>query len=380
MMSVLVMVRSARPYAHTIELRAQTALCTVASFFIRVVDLSGAEQDVSVAIGTDDSAAVLANNIVEAYSIMPEHQEQAMLQIETALKQALQACVQGTLGDMHGHACRKRQCAPKATDPLTRWFDAHERGYGISKWRHYLPAYHRHLQKFRGRSPTVLEIGVQNGGSPGMWQEYFGEGTTVHGVDINPDCGRFERAASGVHIHIGDQGDPAFLQRLAEAVGKVDIVIDDGGHTMQQQILTLQALFPSVKPGGVFLVEDTHTSYYEGQAFGGGLRRNGTFVEYSKGLVDELHGFRVQRNGIPVQPNAATTAFTLEAESMHYYESMLFIEKRGRPLDPRATWGGLTNEKRGDVFLDGFECWWAGVHHCERHADRQPPPALAELG
>src|SRR5215211_8306674 len=69
-------------------------------------------------------------------------------------------------------------------NPLEAYFDTLTEGPGIWKWRHYFQIYHRHLSKFVGRSPHVLEIGVYSGGSLPMWLDYFGEGTQVYGVDI----------------------------------------------------------------------------------------------------------------------------------------------------------------------------------------------------
>jgi hypothetical protein len=61
-------------------------------------------------------------------------------------------------------------------------------------------------------------------------------------VDINPNCKQFEEP--GVRIEIGDQGDRVFLRTLAASLPPIDILIDDGGHTMRQQINTFEELFP----------------------------------------------------------------------------------------------------------------------------------------
>jgi cephalosporin hydroxylase len=356
-----------RRYATDIEFEP-AALCSVASFFVKVKDRAGESHDVSVAVTEGENAAVIANNICSANAVKQSAMETCNWQIQEALAGALHACTQGRDYDVAGFACRKRKCSPTAdgqTDPLTSWFDAHTAGRGIDKWRHYFSAYHAHLQQFRGKRPVILEIGINHGGSIDMWQKYFGEGTVLHGVDINPSCRQFEAKSAGVFIHTGDQGDRQFMEGLVAQVGPVDIIIDDGGHTMQQQLLTMQVWFPRVNDGGVYLVEDTHTSYFPDM--GGGLRRNGTFIEHTKGLIDELHGFRMLRNGIPMQPNSETTNFTLSAESIHHYESMVVIQKRARPLDERSTWGGLYAEKKGDKYLHGVPCWWAGIHHCPEY-------------
>src|SRR5215211_8784066 len=92
------------------------------------------------------------------------------------------------------------------TSPLEAYFDSITEGPGIWKWRHYFAIYHRHLHKFIGRSPHVLEVGIYSGGSLPMWLHYFGNGTQIYGVDIEPACAKHER--DGVRVFIGDQADP----------------------------------------------------------------------------------------------------------------------------------------------------------------------------
>ena len=62
------------------------------------------------------------------------------------------------------------------------------------------------------------------------------------------------------------------------------ILIDDGGHTMEQQIVTFEELYDHINDGGIYLCEDVHTSYLE--KFGGGYQKEGTFIEYSKKIID----------------------------------------------------------------------------------------------
>jgi SAM-dependent methyltransferase len=230
-------------------------------------------------------------------------------------------------------------------NPLEEYF-RNNPGRLIHKWHHYFEIYHRHFERFRGRAPVVLEIGVQHGGSAQMWREYFGAGAAIIGVDINPACSRLEEPQ--ITVVIGDQANRAFLGGLRARFPRVDILIDDGGHTMTQQIATFEELYPHVQPAGVYLCEDLHTSYWPD--FGGGLRRDGTFIEYSKTLIDRLHGWH------SAEPGLAVDDFTRGAFALHYYDSILVIEKRpvskpvysrtGRPsLNPLMTWWRRTRLK-----------------------------------
>jgi cephalosporin hydroxylase len=221
-------------------------------------------------------------------------------------------------------------------NPLERYFRAN-RGRRIHKWLHYFDIYHRHFERFRRRRVTVVEFGVSHGGSLRMWRDYFGRHSQIVGVDIDPRCQAFEEP--GVRVRIGDQEDRAFLRALADEIGPIDIVIDDGGHTMSQQIATFEELYPSLTSDGVFLVEDVHTSYWS--RYGGGVRRSGTFVEYAKTLVDQLNAWHSREPGFEVDE------FTRTTRSIHFYDSIVVFEKgvveaphhekTGRPTLPRTS-------------------------------------------
>jgi Methyltransferase domain len=210
---------------------------------------------------------------------------------------------------------------PVRDNPLEEYF-FNNPGRLIHKWHHYFEIYHRHFQRFRGRSPVVVEIGVFHGGSLQMWRQYFGEGAGIVGVDVNPACRQLEEAQ--ISVVIGDQADRRFLRELRAGLPRIDIVIDDGGHKMAQQIATFEELYPYLQPEGVYLCEDLHTSYWPD--YGGGLRREGTFIEYSKALIDRLHGWH------SIDPRLAADEFTRGTFALHYYDSVLVVEKR--PIRP----------------------------------------------
>jgi SAM-dependent methyltransferase len=198
-------------------------------------------------------------------------------------------------------------------------FQQHD-GKRVFKWTHYLPVYEQHFSRFVNRPLTVLEIGCLGGGSLQMWKSFLGPHVTVVGADLNPACRELEE--DQIHIRIGDQGDPAFLQSLVDEFGKFDIVIDDGSHLPHHQIISFQCLYPHVCDNGVYVVEDLHTNYWPD--WGGGVKRPGTFMELAKDLVDSLNAYHA-RGALPV------TEFTNSTMSMHFYDSMIVFEK-GRML------------------------------------------------
>jgi hypothetical protein len=220
--------------------------------------------------------------------------------------------------------------APPGANPLEAFFFAHQ-GRLINKWHHYFEIYHRHLQSFRGKSPVLVEIGVFHGGSLEMWKDYFGAGCRIVGIDIDPRCARFADASTTVLI--GDQADRGFLARVREQVPHIDILIDDGGHHMGQQIAAFEELYPHIQPRGVYVCEDMHTALKAG--YGGGYRREGSFLEYSKALVDRLYGWYSE------EPDRLTVdAFTQSTFGLHFYDSVVVIEKRPMSV-PQSSMRGV---------------------------------------
>jgi hypothetical protein len=203
------------------------------------------------------------------------------------------------------------------TNPLYQHFVQNE-GRLVHKWIHYFPIYHHHLRQWQGRDVVFLEFGVSHGGSLQMWKKYFGGGSTIIGVDIDPRCKTLEE--DRVLVRVGDQEDRVFLRELVAEFGPFDIVLDDGGHTMPQQINTFEEVFPAVRADGLYMVEDLLTSYRPN--YNGGLRKSGTFIEYAKGLIDQLHAWHSHEKGF------GPGSFTRSAHGLHFYDSILVIEKR----------------------------------------------------
>lgn len=193
------------------------------------------------------------------------------------------------------------------------------------KWEPYFDVYERHLAKFVNTSPHVLEIGVQNGGSIDMWFKWFGEGSRILGVDITPECAQLDYP-SNVEIVLGDQADPHFWRNTLEGRPQFDVVIDDGGHTMTQQIISLEMLWPQLALGGVYVCEDTHTSYWPD--WGGGFDHPRSFQSYSKRLTDYLNREHV---GPGLISRGLERTFGDTLASIHFYNSQVVFEKSQTP-------------------------------------------------
>jgi len=204
------------------------------------------------------------------------------------------------------------------SNPLIRYFESNK-GNLIHKWMHYFDIYHNHFAPYRNKKIVLLEFGVSHGGSLQMWRNYFGKKARIIGVDINPECKKF--ATKDIEIYIGSQEDKDFLQDLMEKIGKVDIVIDDGGHTMIQQRYTFDVVYPFVNDGGVYLAEDLHTSYWS--EFGGGLRAQNSFIEMTKELIDQLHAWHSRDN-----ESLKVNDFTKTTPGIHFYDSIVVFDKK----------------------------------------------------
>lgn len=191
----------------------------------------------------------------------------------------------------------------------------------IHKWKHYFPAYECHFQRFVGRPVVFWEIGCGRGGSLQMWKRYLGPHAQIVGVDIRPECSEF--GEDQIAVKIGNQADIAFLDRVLDEFGTPDVILDDGSHVMEHVVATFRHLYPRMDRNGVYMLEDMHTAYWD--QFGGGLRREGTFIELCKDLIDELNGVH----------NGNLTDFTASTLSMHFYDSIVVFEK-GRHARPSA--------------------------------------------
>lgn len=189
----------------------------------------------------------------------------------------------------------------------------------------YTPNYEFHFEKFRERKINLLEIGIggysnplEGGGSLKMWKEYF-TNANIYAFDIVNKIGMNE---DRIKTWQGDQVDDVFLNKMFEEVKELDIIIDDGSHFPNHVIYSFNFLFPKLNSGGIYVVEDTQTSYWKSM---GGDYKNplnlGTTMNYFKNLADGLN-FREF-----VEPGYQPTYFDLNITSIHFYHNLIFIYK-----------------------------------------------------
>ena len=208
----------------------------------------------------------------------------------------------------------------EAPNDLWRFFQSHQQGPGIWKWNHYFPIYERHFSRFRGREVHVLEIGIYSGGSLAMWKDYFGPRSRIYGMDIEPACKTYE--TDSVKVFTGDQQDRGFWKKFRSEVNTLDIVIDDGGHLPEQQIVSLEELLPHLRPGGVYVCEDVHGSL-------------NAFAAYVSGLIPHLDAYghcASNLNDLERQLTCPASPFQSAINSIHRYPYVVVIERTKAPV------------------------------------------------
>ena len=200
--------------------------------------------------------------------------------------------------------------------------------YQTDKWgRHaYTPIYAQWFSHLRYKPVRVLEIGVggntrthSGGNSLRMWKRYFPEGF-ITGIDIHDKSALSERR---IAVYQGDQSDASFLREVSAKAGPFDIIIDDGSHMQSHIIISFETLFPLLKSGGIYVVEDTHTSYHPS-------------FEGSTSNMLEAHtamNYFIQRVHVVNRPDWAKNEIhpeipDQEIASISFYHNMIIIVKK----------------------------------------------------
>jgi hypothetical protein len=196
-----------------------------------------------------------------------------------------------------------------------------------SNYHNYTDIYSRYFADLKDAPIKFLEIGIFKGASVKLWEEYF-KNADLHFIDISFQEAEYFSERS--HYHICDQASEAALKRFVqEAGGDFDIIIDDGGHTMLQQIISFKTLFPHLKSGGMYIIEDLHTSYWSSHG-GGGPHST---VNFLKSLVDEVNFIgakttRASHLNIPSSVQKDLNIYRESIYSIHFYDSVAIILKR----------------------------------------------------
>jgi hypothetical protein len=255
----------------------------------------------------------------------------------------------------------------------------------ISRWTHYFAVYEALLEPLRHKAgATVVEIGVQCGGSAQIWAEWLGPEVTIVVVDVDESSGMFQDWPNIVFL-LGDQEDPGFWRdRLFPLTGPIDALIDDGAHSYLGQAMTVREALPWVKPGGFLAIEDTHSSYFAPSNvclmtldarvmhLAATLGPKGgpspvlteacsdvvpwTFMDEMRSLVDVLHAWWFDASGSVEEAMRRAQRFrralfspewyrwfTRSVRSIEFHDSIVVVRRwpaSGTREAPRSAWGG----------------------------------------
>jgi hypothetical protein len=195
--------------------------------------------------------------------------------------------------------------------------------YGM---HHYTPVYEQLARPLRRKPVALLELGVGGygrglgGESLLMWAAYLRKGR-VYGIDIED-----KTALSGGRIRVlqCSQTDRTRLQQLAREIGPFDFIIDDGSHVNSDQIESFRILWPFVKHGGWYVVEDVQTSYWP--SYGGGMPGTKSYaascMSFFKALADSVNEPEfLERAGFATEPAIGHVAFHHNMIVLHKDES-----------------------------------------------------------
>jgi hypothetical protein len=226
---------------------------------------------------------------------------------------------------------------------------------GVDRTHNYDPLYQQYVSPLRCNNVTFLEIGLgcgmayHEGHSLTLWMEYLPRAAIVE-VEANWGCVTVLRqnweaapatwvntsatswadAFKRVSLEIGDQTDASSLRLVGEARGPFDIVVDDGGHTMLQQVTSLAALWPYVRPGGVYIVEDLQCAYLGLQHF---MDHPISMVQYIAKLQEALHDSR-RKDGLDPKHYISFNAVLSTLASVHCFPEACVLIKSATGIAP----------------------------------------------
>lgn len=184
----------------------------------------------------------------------------------------------------------------------------------------FFDIYDKYFFSIKDNKINILEIGVLEGDSLRVWKKYF-KNANIYGLDVNPECKKHEEEK--INIEIGSQNDIGILQKIINKVKNFDIIIDDGSHVNKYTINTFNFLFPFLKSGGLYIIEDLHCCYeklddlnvrkiWPGMSYNNSDNLNNNIEDMRRFFNDIFDNLNYQRG---------------EILSIHYWSRICFILK-----------------------------------------------------
>jgi hypothetical protein len=207
-------------------------------------------------------------------------------------------------------------------DPLTRLAIKH----GTDKWglHFYTPLYHELFCHLRDRPIRLLEIGVggynletSGGASLAMWADYFAN-AQITGIDLAEKRLTLD---ARVRVFRGSQDDPGFVKKVCDERGPFDIVIDDGSHVPKHVVASFYILFPTLKDGGIYVIEDVQTAFWP--KFGGSGMHGGETVKLTRTIIECLNHAEVA----VAHRSHSFPAFAKQIKALRAFHNIIVIDK-----------------------------------------------------
>lgn len=245
---------------------------------------------------------------------------------------------------------------------LVDLYKQHE-GKVTDKWELYLREYERLFFPYREQSISMLEIGIQNGGSLEIWSQYFSNAKKIVGCDIDQSCRDLVFSDPRISVVVGDACAEETKNKITEKARSFDLIIDDGSHRSTDIITTFLKYFPLLRKGGVFIVEDLHCGYW--QDFEGGLFYPYSSISFFKTLADLINR---EHWGITKTPTSLISGFQKkydiaadekslsEIHSIEFINSLCVIKKEAQlnnKLGKRVVVGKHDDILHGPIAVSG---------------------------
>lgn len=215
---------------------------------------------------------------------------------------------------------------PPAPPPPPPTLPELARHFGTDKWgqHRYAQHYQRHLEHLRDQPINLLEIGVggytdpdRGGESLRTWKAFFPH-AQIFGLDLHDKSGLEE---DRIRIFRADQSRADTLRLVAEQIGRVDVVVDDGSHLSPHVRTSFDTLFPMLAKDGVYAIEDLQTSYWPEWQGSEDLQHRSTSMALVKDLVDGLNYEEF------VDEAYQPTYTDLHVTAVHAYHNLVLIQK-----------------------------------------------------
>lgn len=251
----------------------------------------------------------------------------------------------------------------KATHLSLREIHRTHVGKVSDKWSGFFDVYDRLFPILRDKNLTLLEIGIQNGGSLEVWLKYFHNCKRIIGADIDPKCAELRFNDPRLSVVVGDINDAATRAALYQIEPSFDLILDDGSHKSGDIIRTFCNLFDRLDSDGIYIVEDVCCSYWS--AFDGGLHHPSSAMAFFKRLADCINSEHWGNDQVatslltPILDHYGTTIsedLVANVHSIEFANAMIVIRKapaQKNKMGKRVVGGQIAQVNPAVLALDG---------------------------